>query len=361
VPFCSIFGIYHPPRYYKQLYIHEANVNCKVTLHSHGVGSRYYNLGRLGLLFLHPSLRNIHLSCAEIGDDLDFLRAYSRSTPLASLVLEECGVTAAGLSHILSAPRALQHLTIGESAHHSHGSKSGPIGEQPIQLFAALALQKHSLRFLKHTFHDSIEGNDEGNGRPIRFADTPGLFHFEALTHIEISTNSFFKSALEAHLGPRDLKSIRLLFSGSILDNPETAIDTYALIWYKHLQNLDLVHSATAENLRASGIWNNGHSEAMYKFARHLKSRNINLQLYFEVLGTCFPPYLYGETVPRPSLAFSSEWYNFGSSLEDGDKKDGEMSKDDVDRLVTRMEEVIQEAEDRVNNDRNSFIFVTEE
>lgn len=98
----------------------------------------------------------------------------------------------------------------------------------------------------------------------------------------------------------------------------------------------------------------------MYKFARNLKSRNINLQLYLEVLGTCFPPYLYGETVPRPSLAFSSEWYNFGSSLEDGDKKDGEMSKDDVDRLVTRMEEVIQEAEDRVNNDRNSFIFVTE-
>jgi hypothetical protein len=64
--------------------------------------------------------------------------------------------------------------------------------------------------------------------------------------------------------------------------------------------------------------------------------------------------------VPRPSLAFSSEWYNFGSSLEDGYKKGGEMSKDDVDRLVTRKEEVIQEAEDRVNNDRNSFIFVTE-
>ena len=64
--------------------------------------------------------------------------------------------------------------------------------------------------------------------------------------------------------------------------------------------------------------------------------------------------------MPRPSLAFSSEWYNFGSSLEDGDKKDGEMSKDEVDRLVTRMEEVIQKAEDRVNNDRNGFIFVTE-
>ena len=348
------------PRYNKQLYIDEANISCKVTLHSHGVDSRYYNLGRLGLLFLHPSLRKIHLSCAEIGDDLDFLKAYSRSTPLASLVLEECGVTAAGLSHILSAPRALKHLTIGESAQHSHGSKSEHIGEQPIQLFAALALQKHSLRFLKHTFYDSIEGNNEGNGRPIRFADTPGLSRFEALTHVEISTNSFFKSALEAHLGPRDLKSIRLLFSGRILDNPETAIDTYALIWYKHLQNLDLVHSATAENLRANGIWNNGHSEAMYKFARRLKSRNINLQLYFEVLGTCFPPYLYGETVPRPSLAFSSEWYDFGSSLEDGDKKDGEMSKDEVDRLVTRMEEVIQEAGDRVNNDRNSFISVTE-
>jgi len=93
----------------------------------------------------------------------------------------------------------------------------------------------------------------------------------------------------------------------------------------------------------------------MYKFARHLKSRNINLQLYFEVLGLVFH-HIYTVRRSKAFVGLFLGVVQFGSSLEDGDKKDGEMSKDDIDRLVTRMEEVIQEAEDRVNNDRNSFI-----
>ncbi|OCL02248.1 hypothetical protein AOQ84DRAFT_393100 [Glonium stellatum] len=327
------------------------------TLHSHGISDRYYNLGRLGVLFLHPSLRNIHLSCAEIGDGLDFLRAYPASTPLTSLVLDECDISTAGLSHILSVPRGLKQLTISESAHHSdHDNKFQQIGEQPIEIFAALEPQKHSLQFLKHTCRASIEGVDEGSSRPICFADTAGLFNFEALTNIEVSINSVFKRALEAHLGPRDLKSIRLVdVSGSILDNPETAIDTHALMRYRHLQDFDLIHSTREEELLVAEMWGHGRLEKVHKFTRLLQACNINLQVYIEMHGTLFPPYLYGETVPKPSLAFPSDWCNPRSNIEDGGGNDGKISKGDVDNLMERTQQIIEEYNGRVEADRSSF------
>lgn len=62
---------------------------------------------------LHPTLRELKLSCVNILDNIVDDVDLERVTPLKILTLEECNVTHKGLSGLLSLPKALEELHLG--------------------------------------------------------------------------------------------------------------------------------------------------------------------------------------------------------------------------------------------------------
>ena len=86
-----------------------------MTLHLSG-SERYWTIDEeLSAIFLHPTLRGLTISCAELHQDaLRWLRGTVR-TPLRKLELIECNLTVEALDILLSIPRALEELTIGKA------------------------------------------------------------------------------------------------------------------------------------------------------------------------------------------------------------------------------------------------------
>lgn len=85
-----------------------------MTLHLNGPDSPYWQLDQTSIhIFLHPTLRQLHISCVSIVNVEDFTRQGQHSTPLQHLTLEECNITHEGLAGILSFPMALETLHLG--------------------------------------------------------------------------------------------------------------------------------------------------------------------------------------------------------------------------------------------------------
>src|SRR4051794_41105811 len=106
-------------------------------------------MGKNAVIFLHPTLRNLTISCFDIGENIEpYLSASKNSTVLRSLTFDECNITIKGLAAILSVPKSLERLTIGERMHHT--SHHEPLGRYPARFLEALILQERSLQYVKH-------------------------------------------------------------------------------------------------------------------------------------------------------------------------------------------------------------------
>jgi hypothetical protein len=72
-------------------------------------------------MFLHPTLRNITFSCLNFAADMshedDLVKEKQKCTPLQSLTIIECNVNIQFLDVVLSLPKALKELSIGERLH----------------------------------------------------------------------------------------------------------------------------------------------------------------------------------------------------------------------------------------------------
>lgn len=92
-----------------------ALTNNPVVLHLNGKESPYWTIGRRCLsIFLLPSLQKLTLSCVNIEDDVvESIRDRS-FTSLKHLTLEESNITHQGLIGILSLPKALETLYLGQ-------------------------------------------------------------------------------------------------------------------------------------------------------------------------------------------------------------------------------------------------------
>jgi hypothetical protein len=100
----------------------------------------------LGSIFLHPTLQSLTISCARIdGVELDHLKAFAQRTPLSSLSLDQCDMSASGLISILSLPASLKALKVLEV------SRQGPQRhtlDYSRALLRALSPQRKSLESL---------------------------------------------------------------------------------------------------------------------------------------------------------------------------------------------------------------------
>jgi hypothetical protein len=83
---------------------------------------------------------------------LDVLEAHKRTTPLATLIFDECYLDTKSLRQILSTPEKLKHLTLGENVfniHHSH-ELLPKLSPHPQEALEAIAPVAHSLETLVH-------------------------------------------------------------------------------------------------------------------------------------------------------------------------------------------------------------------
>lgn len=108
-------------------------------------------------MFLHPTLKHITISCSNFDAQIthsDIEESQRGSTPLVSLTLIECNVNVNFLDVVLSLPKALKELDIGERHHAFAGCEpSDDVSTRTSQpaFVDALARQASSLERVSHT------------------------------------------------------------------------------------------------------------------------------------------------------------------------------------------------------------------
>ncbi len=185
-----------------------------VSLHGHGSGTRKFCLGRAVAMFYHPALREITVSCLNFDGDLraDNIAEKSRkSTPLQSLTLIECNVNVLFLDAILSLPKALKELSIGERLHtfppECEPSMDGETRTSSPLFLSALQRQADSLERLTH-----IGGLIEY--QTIRKEDPKGAARLRSLTslqYLELGFESNLYFYLRNNGFPASLQSLKMV------------------------------------------------------------------------------------------------------------------------------------------------------
>lgn len=167
------------------------------TLHFVDLNTELYALPRYAILFLHPNLEHLTISCTSTGFPENFPepfrknRSISKSTRLEELHLEECDIFSPTLSMLLRFPRGLKRLKISEGIRYDglfSGRNSRVHGNvRPDEFINALAQHcTDTLEFLSLNL-----GYFRHHGQHI---NQPGqhlnLTHFHNLQYLELSNNT---------------------------------------------------------------------------------------------------------------------------------------------------------------------------
>jgi hypothetical protein len=302
-----------------------------VTLHGHGPDDRKFQLDRAKAMFLHPTLRNITLSCldfkADMGFDDDLIVKNSRSTPLQSLTLIECNVDVRFLDVVMSLPKALIELSIGERLHifpDCEPSMDKETRTSSALFLTALQRQANSLKRLTHIggLVDYI---------PSRTTDPDGamkLRSFEKLEFLELGFESHLYYYLRNNGFPPTLQTFQLN-DAAISLNRRHDIRSIASIAFRSITSLlqDCVLPALRSDFMIH-LHFSDHSvfhlfvvaysamfldrPAIYKIASILKSYNARFRISRETFpsGQAYiPPYMYGEEQPVDESMYDSNDY----------------------------------------------------
>ncbi|KAF2832633.1 hypothetical protein CC86DRAFT_313826 [Ophiobolus disseminans] len=311
-----------------------------LTLHAHGPEDRKFLLGRAKAMFLHPTLRKITMSCLDFETDLnladDIVAKIQKSTPLQSLVLIECNVNVRFLDVVLSLPKALQELSIGERLHTFTGCE--PTRDWRARTSAALfltALQRQagSLQRLVHIggavqYLTARETDPHGAAR---------LRSFTSLQYLELGLESHLYYYLRQNQFPPALRTLKMLdaalsinagndiraMSGVAFRSITTLVSDYMSLaavqpdftLQLHFSDHLIFHIASAaeQNRLLSTLFLD--RPAIYKIATMLKSYNAHFLVSRDTFpsGTSYiPPYMYGEELPVDDVMYdSSDYWRF--------------------------------------------------
>jgi hypothetical protein len=274
-------------------------------------------MGRNAIIFLHPTLRNLTVSCFDIGDDVEaYLSGNPNSTPLESLTFDECNITVTGLAAILSVPKALTKLTLGERMYHMYRNGHVPLGRSPALLLQALSLQKDSLQYLKH-----IGGRTEFLG----IHDDLSMAIFPNMRAIELDTHSILTLILSNSAVPPNLQ-LRLIRS-YLFEQPSDEVENSPLPsileWLNRVHHLDYVVDCDGREDRDSillDLWRDKANQStwwkIYSLvgANVTENQNTMTQRRLRVLvykrSGFIPPYMYGEKLPEEGVIFDSVLHN---------------------------------------------------
>ncbi|KAG4439574.1 hypothetical protein IFR05_004922 [Cadophora sp. M221] len=321
-----------------------------LVLHSHntrGPDRQAFDMGKNAVIFLHPTLRNLTISCFDIGENIkSYISASKNSTVLRSLIFDECNITTDGLAAILSVPKALERLTIGERLFHQ--SRHEPLGRYPARFLKALALQERSLTYVKH-----IGGHTGLSHQSTQLS----LATFSNIKNMKLATDSILTKILKETAPPWSPTIPPNLQLCLLLPSYDFNFDYQDDVWYTPMMsiiewlgivsNLDIVVDLNGRNSKdhvIQGLWKGKDGPRRLKHILRLlaspspeQARLNKRRLRISVVRwTGFiPPYMYGEQLPEEELVFDSDAYvpELQESLE-GSEVSEALEGDDDDDLV---------------------------
>lgn len=288
-------------------------------------------------MFRHPTLQNITLSCMNFEhtmswDDFDKQEWKMKSTPLRSLTLIECNVDVFFLDMVLSLPKALRELSIGERLHIFNDCEPSPDPSKrtssPLFL-AALQRQAASLSRLTH-----IGGHMAH--LTARITDSEGAAKLRSLVnleHLELGIESHLYYYLRQNGFPPSLKALKMLDAAvsinagqDIHSLGDIAFNSLISLVTEHLPmsltpaftlQLKFAESYFFRLLNMADAFEQQHLLAnlfldrpkIYKIARAMQNYNARFRIsreYFASGHSYIPPYMYGEELPSEKVIYDS-------------------------------------------------------
>lgn len=314
-----------------------ATLTAQVALHGHGRDERKFVLGRTAVVFFHPTLRHLTLSCTNFDADIthaDISPEKRKSTPLQSLTLIECNVNVQFLDVVLDLPKALKELYIGERLYvfKEHPSRDPKKRTSHPLFLTALARQADSLEKLTHvagTFTHLLptQIDDQASRSKLR--------SLKNLTFLEIGLESSLYSYLEQNDYPDSLKTLRIndaavfqtLTDQTLVHHPGDVLKRCTdLVTRRTSHPFDLevcFNDSAVEDQILSTIPHGRYAAILaallggsirspvYKLASALEARGgAHLRLFsqrFHSGKSYIPPYMYGEEVPSEVQFYDSD------------------------------------------------------
>lgn len=293
-----------------------------LTIHSHGIGADFWDLDEFSCLFRHPTLRYLHISCVTLPLDLPDLEPYAASTPLQTLVFDECELEPESLRRILSTPKSLKHLTLGENIYNIHYSRSSnpKLTSAADAAMRALSPVANSLETLTH--HDPTFATVNPAHQPRISIKGDGMRHFYHLRHLSCDPCSFLHQGiiLDHNIAPPNLETLRLLHynrhgeDGDYFDSlPPVSPYTYLA----SLKSLEFVQPlvVSPQHLRylAPYICEESRLRERHAAAFDLHQSGKNMVIYAEACQRTrfIPPYLHGETLPELLVMYDASDVGF--------------------------------------------------
>lgn len=308
------------------------------TLHGHGPEERTFTFGRCAVLFLHSSLKRITISCTDFNANIthdDIKDRQRHSTPLTSLTLIECNVNVHFLDVVLSLPKALKELDIGERLHVFGGCiPSEDISTRTSRpaFLKALARQAHSLEHLSH-----IAGNlDYAAPHLLPENGAPGLRDLVNLRSLSLGIETMLLAHLMQDGYPSSLCSLKIMdvswsnmnmgrgVSEEIIRHPDKVLRRCTEVVKSMSHPVDLSILFNNENAQAvlstiptpnvamvlQSILQDRLRTPLYQLSNLLLSSSRSLRLLattFSSHKSYIPPYMYGEDVPHETLFYHSD------------------------------------------------------
>lgn len=278
-----------------------------LTIHSHGASADFWELDGFHCLFRHPNLRHLHVSCVAFPvEGIPELESHIRTTPLISLVFDECELEPKSLLSILRTPLRLKQLTMGENVFNVNRSRrANPVlSKNTNASLEALQAVAHSLESLTHLdpgWRADVSPHILSSFRPTG----KGMREFHELKYLECDTNSFLHRAIimNRDLAPPNLETLRIRrhwdVAVDLLDQPPS-VDHY----------MALPSLSTLELMQSSFLWHEfSHSDYIcepdrlrnrHALAYKLSQAGVNLKVLIEMHRdpSLIPPYLHGENTP---------------------------------------------------------------
>ena len=292
-----------------------------LTIHSHGAHADFWELDGFHCLFRHPSLRFLHISCVTFPETLDVLEPHKTTTPLTTLIFDECNLELKSLQQVLGTPEKLKHLTIGENVWNVNRTVglSPTLSPKPAAALEAIAPVAHSLESLTH-LDPSWRLNPETHRIARQRVPGDGMRKFHSLKTMECDTDSFLHTAIvtSQDLCPPNLDTLIVRRHFNVAENffdylPDVGIYT-AL---PSLNTLELKQSAAAMNKLSTSDYicqaDRLRSRHAYAYKLFKNSNPVNLKVSIE-LGrgsSLIPPYLHGEPVPEVRCLYDASQIGF--------------------------------------------------
>ncbi|KAF2826592.1 hypothetical protein CC86DRAFT_349517 [Ophiobolus disseminans] len=307
-----------------------------LTIHSHGVDTEFWDLDGFHCLFRHPSLRHLHVSCISLTEEIPALQSHTGTTPLTTLIFNECEIAPVSLRDMLRMPSNLRHLTLGENVWNTQRSKRlhprlTQNARATLEALTAVADSLESLTHLDPSWKLDVECDRASRMKPIG----DGMRSFHALRFIECEVTSFLHQAfiMNHELAPPNLETLRLrrhwYVAVDFFDHPPE-VETYLAL--PSLSTLELMQSSNCwhELSTADYVCDEERLRSRHAYAYKLHKAGINLKVLVELHrdGRTIPPFLHNEALPIIDCWYDAQDVGFRRIIKD-DLSDEELPETD--------------------------------